>query len=108
MDGERALPQAVAAGLYRITQEALGNVVKHSGTLEATVRLELNGERACLEIEDHGLGFDPQTALGQHGHLGLVGMVEQAREIGWKVCIESRPGLGTCVRVEEEPLRGRA
>jgi signal transduction histidine kinase len=108
IDGEPALPQAVAAGLYRITQEALGNVVKHSGTLQATVRLKLNGVLACLEIEDHGLGFDPQVALGQRGHLGLVGMVEQAHEIGWNLCIESRPGLGTSIRVEERPLVRRA
>jgi signal transduction histidine kinase len=108
VDGERALPEAVAASLYRIAQEALANVVKHSGTLEAIVHLKLNGDLACLEIEDHGLGFAPQAALGQRGHLGLAGMAEQAREIGWNLSIESRPGLGTCVRVEENPMEGRA
>ncbi len=107
VDGERALPEAVAAGLYRIAQEALANVVKHSGTLEATVRLRLGGDRACLEIEDHGLGFDPQAALGQHGHLGLASMGEQAREIGWNLAVDSRPGLGTRIRVEENPSGGQ-
>ena len=106
VDGEQALPETVAAGLYSIAQEALANVVKHSGTLEATVRLKLGGDRAYLEIEDHGLGFDPQAALGQLGHLGLAGMAEQAREIGWNLAVDSRPGLGTRIRVEEKRAEG--
>jgi signal transduction histidine kinase len=105
--GERALPEAVAAGLFGIIQEALANVVKHSGTLEATVRLKLNGDLARLEVEDPGLGFAPQAALDRRGHLGLAGMAEQAREIGWNLSIESRPGLGTCIRADENPVEGR-
>ena len=97
---ERALPATVATGLYRIVQEALVNVVKHAGTHQATVRLNLDGNPASLEIIDHGLGFDPQAALGQRGHLGLAGMAEQAREIGWHLGVDSRPGRGTCIRVE--------
>ena len=103
MNGERALPEAVASGLYRIVQEALTNVAKHSGTREATLRLNLVSDLACLEIEDHGLGFSPQAGLGQRGHLGLDGMAERAREIGWNLSIDSRPGLGTRIRVEESP-----
>jgi len=106
--GERALPDAVAAGLYRIAQEALANVVKHSGTHAATVRLNLAGGASFLEVEDGGLGFDPQVALGQRGHLGLAGMDERAREIGWSLSIESRPGCGTRIRVEENPPGGAA
>jgi signal transduction histidine kinase len=106
VDGERALPEAEAAGLYRIAQEALANVVKHSGTHQATVRLNLAGEASFLEVEDGGLGFDPQVALGQRGHLGLAGMAERAREIGWSLSIESRPGRGTRIRVEENPAGG--
>ena len=108
VDGERALPDAVAAGLYRIAQEALANVVKHSGIHEATVRLNLAEGASFLEVEDGGLGFDPQVALGQRGHLGLAGMDERAREIGWSLSIESRPGCGTRIRVEENPPGGAA
>jgi signal transduction histidine kinase len=97
---EMALPEAVATGLYRIVQEALVNVVKHAGTCQATVRLNLGGNPASLEIIDHGLGFDPQAALGQRGHLGLAGMAEQAREMGWNLAVDSRPGRGTRIRVE--------
>jgi signal transduction histidine kinase len=107
MNGKRVLTEAVTAGLYRIVQEALTNVVKHAGTLQATVRLSLVGETSCLEIEDGGLGFDSQAALSQQGHLGLAGMAERAREIGWNLAIDSRPGLGTRIRVEENPLGGQ-
>jgi signal transduction histidine kinase len=107
MDGERTLGEAAAAGLYRIAQEGLTNVAKHAGTCEVTIRLNLGGDLACLEIEDRGLGFDPQAAFSQQGHLGLAGMAERAREIGWDLAIDSRPGLGTRIRVEESPLGGR-
>jgi two-component system sensor histidine kinase UhpB len=107
MDGERTLGEAAAAGLYRIAQEGLTNVAKHAGTCEVTIRLNLVGDLASLEIEDRGLGFDPQAAFSQQGHLGLAGMAERAREIGWDLAIDSRPGLGTRIRVEESPLGGR-
>jgi signal transduction histidine kinase len=108
MAGERAFPEAVAAGLFRIAQEALANVVKHSGTHEAIVRLNLAGGASFLEVEDGGLGFDPQVALGRRGHLGLAGMDERAREIGWSLSIESQPGSGTRIRAEENPPGGAA
>jgi signal transduction histidine kinase len=96
---ERTLSETVAEGLYSIAHEALINVSKHSGTCEAIVRLNLGRHDSCLEIEDHGLGFNPQAALDQRGHLGLAGMFERADEIGWHLAIESRPGKGTRIRV---------
>jgi signal transduction histidine kinase len=106
VSGELALAEAVAGGLYRIAQEALTNVAKHAGTQQATVRLDLTPATSFLEIEDHGLGFDPQSASSQRGHLGLAGMAERARELGWKLSIESQRGRGTRVRIEENPPRG--
>jgi signal transduction histidine kinase len=106
VSGERGPPEAVVAGLYRIAQEALTNVAKHAGTEQATVRLNLPPGALFLEIEDHGLGFDPQLALSQRDHLGLAGMAERARELGWKLSIDSQPGHGTRVRVEENPPGG--
>jgi len=106
VNGERVLPDPVAAGLYRIAQEALTNVARHAGTQQATVRLDLVGETSLLEIEDGGLGFDPQVASSQRGHLGLAGMAERAREIGWRLSVESRPSHGTRVRVAENPPGG--
>lgn len=103
VNGELALSEAVAGGLYHITQEALTNVAKHAGTQQATVRLDLTPKTSFLEIEDHGLGFDPQSASSQRGHLGLAGMAERAQELGWKLSIESQPGHGTRIHVEENP-----
>ena len=101
-DIRRALPEPVAEGVYHIAQEALTNVARHAGTGQAAVRLNLADGASFLEVEDSGLGFDPQVALGQRGHLGLAGMAERAREIGWRLSVESRPGHGTRVRVEEK------
>ena len=102
--GERALPRPVVAGLYSIVHEALVNVTKHSGSDEAFVRLNLSGNGSCLEIEDHGVGFDPQLVWNQPGHLGLAGMSERAREIGWSLTVDSQRGRGTRIRlVEEQP-----
>jgi signal transduction histidine kinase len=94
------LSEAVATGLYSIVHEALINVAKHSGVCDATVRLILNRQLSCLEIEDHGAGFDPDTAKKRSVHFGLVGMGERAREIGWELSIVSRPGQGTYIRAE--------
>jgi signal transduction histidine kinase len=102
--GERSLPGPVAAGLYSIVHEALVNVAKHSRSEKAFVRLDLSGDGSCLEIEDHGIGFDPQTVWNQPGHLGLAGMSERAREIGWSLTVHSQLGRGTRIRlIEEQP-----
>jgi hypothetical protein len=45
-------------------------------------------EFTLLEIEDRGLGFDPQLVMSQRGHLGLAGMAERARELGWSLSVE--------------------
>jgi signal transduction histidine kinase len=98
---DQALPEPVADGLYRIVQEALANVVKHAGTSQASVRLNMSKGDLCLEIEDHGLGFDPQIALRQRGHFGLASMAERARELGYNLTIDSRAGEGTRIRIAE-------
>lgn len=103
VNGDRALPGPVAIGLYAIVQEALNNVARHARTGQAIVRLNLADPRACLEIEDQGPGFDPGTALGERGHLGLASMADRAQEIGWNLVIDSVYGRGTRIRVEERP-----
>ncbi|HEU0295231.1 MAG TPA: sensor histidine kinase [Anaerolineales bacterium] len=103
---ERTLSEAETLGLYAIAHEALTNVIKHSGVRQATIRLNLEAKESCLEIEDHGLGFEPQTASGQPGHLGLAGMSERAQEIGWKLCVESQPGQGTRILVTQNQPGG--
>jgi len=104
--GEGTLPEKIAAGLYSIAHEALINVSKHSGICEATVRLNVDRDHCCLEIEDHGQGFNPEATFDQRGHLGLAGMSERAREIGWNLSVVSRPGQGTLIRMAGNPSGG--
>ncbi len=99
--GEETLAEVETLGLYSIVREALTNVVKHSGVNKAIVRLNLSEDAFCLEIEDRGLGFDPQTTSNQRGHLGLAGMSERAREIGWKLSVESKKDQGTRILVTQ-------
>ncbi|MEW6030380.1 MAG: sensor histidine kinase [Chloroflexota bacterium] len=102
IQGEKILSEAETLGLVGIVNEALTNVVKHSGAREAIVRLNLN-DSSALEIEDHGQGFDPQAVSNQRGHLGLAGMSERAREIGWTLSVESEKGRGTKISVTQNP-----
>ena len=100
VSGERELPAAAAEGLCHIVQEALNNVVKHAGVTEAFVRLELT-RPARLLVADQGAGFDPTVALARAGRLGLAGMAERSRELGWRLTCDSAPGAGTRITVEE-------
>jgi signal transduction histidine kinase len=74
----RAVPEETALCLYRIAQEALHNVVKHSGGTAARVELAMDGGELRLAIVDDGVGFDPET-IHANGSLGLVSMSERAR-----------------------------
>jgi signal transduction histidine kinase len=99
---EKELSEPVVTGLYRIAQEALNNVARHAGTSEAVVRLNLEGQPAYLEVEDRGRGFEKDRLVPQLNHMGLAGMEERARELGWQLQVDSQPGRGTRVRVEEK------
>lgn len=101
-----ALPPELAVCLYRIAQEALRNVVKHSGAGRAEVTLLGNGVTLALEILDDGRGFDPGVARGKGG-LGLVSMRERALHVAGELVIGSRPSEGTRIAVSV-PLGGAA
>jgi signal transduction histidine kinase len=94
----QVVPQDTALCLYRIAQEALHNVVKHSGGTVARVELAMEGSELRLAIDDDGVGFDPQ-AMRANGSLGLVGMGERARFVHGRLSIESHAGKGTRVEV---------
>jgi signal transduction histidine kinase len=82
--------------LYRITQEALANVVRHAEATAVEVSLAMNGGKAVLTIRDNGRGM-PQPANPQS--LGLLGIRERAELLGGSVVIDSRPGDGTMIMV---------
>jgi signal transduction histidine kinase/ligand-binding sensor domain-containing protein len=83
--------------LYRIVQECLNNIVKHSGATEAGVRITKSLHMVVIEIEDNGQGFDPQTNSATAGAtgLGLKDIAERARILNGIHQIDSVPGKGT-------------
>jgi PAS domain S-box-containing protein len=85
---------SVALCLYRVGQEALRNVVKHSGASSATVTLVGCLDSISLEVCDMGNGFDSALVAGQGG-LGLVSMRERLRLVEGELTIDSRPAAGT-------------
>lgn len=84
--------------LYRVAQEALANVRKHSGARHVRVETSDHGGGALVRIVDDGVGFDP-SRQGPAGHLGLAAMRERADEIGGWITVESAPGRGTTVSI---------
>lgn len=101
---ERMDPR-VEEAIYRITQEALTNVRKHSESKQVRVELDRLNDRVHLEIRDWGRGFTPRN--GATVTYGLKGMAERARIVGGLCKIESRPGDGTRV-VADLPYQVRA
>jgi two-component system, NarL family, sensor kinase len=95
--GGRPLPTRLEAGLYRIAQEALTNVVRHAQARRAAVHLITTPDYAQLMIQDDGRGFD--VAQIPVAHHGLIGMQERARLLGGTLELRSQPDRGTRVQV---------
>jgi signal transduction histidine kinase len=97
---DRPLPEHTGIALYRIAQEALQNVVKHSGARSARIELRCDATRALLRVSDDGHGFSSSTARADDpasSSYGLRSMAERAELIGGRLTIASRPGIGTTV-----------
>ena len=95
---DRLAPE-VETALYRIAQEALTNVAKHSRARRVEVILERRSDCVLLILEDDGVGFEPAQTGGAGQGYGLVGMQERAALVGARVQIESTPGKGTTIFV---------
>ncbi len=95
--GQPAMPADVRISFYRIAQEALHNVAKHSGASQATVALHAQPGNVTLCIRDNGSGFDLDTVSPDR--MGLRIMRERAEAIGARLSIESNPGMGTWITV---------
>ncbi len=100
VSGEPHLSELEAKRLFRISQEALNNVVKYAQTDKAWLILRFEGGRAFLQVEDQGIGFDPETLTTAQDHIGLAGMQERVDAMGGLLTINSLPGQGTRVMVE--------
>jgi signal transduction histidine kinase len=97
--GER-FPHEVETMLYRVAQEGLTNVVKHSRATRVSLVLERRGGNLSVILEDDGDGFEIETVLvspEKTKRLGLRGMRERVGRLGGTLEIESSPGAGTCL-----------
>jgi PAS domain S-box-containing protein len=92
----QALPREISLCLYRVLQEALQNVVKHSVSRHAHVSLNGHINTIDLTVMDSGAGFHPHEAMRGPG-LGLTSMNERLKVIGGQLSIESQPGRGTMI-----------
>ena len=95
----RAVDSAVAIHVYRILQEALSNVARHSGAREAWVRLYFKPDTLTLDVEDHGRGFDSARQRPAAGGLGVVTMRERAALISGTIAFQRPAEGGTLVRL---------
>jgi len=98
---ERPSPE-VEITLFRLVQEGVTNILRHSNATEAEIQLELVQQQLRLIIEDNGVGFDPEKemAIDRQNGWGLNGMNERAELIGGTMSVVSKIGMGTRLSVE--------
>jgi nitrate/nitrite-specific signal transduction histidine kinase len=94
------LDAAVEQALFRITQEAVTNVVRHARASTVTVAIGRSGDTVSLDVIDYGQGFDPDHQAISSRRLGLVSMRERAADLGGSLTITSAAGRGTTVHAE--------
>ena len=100
---EHRLSEEVAIALFRVTQEALRNVWRHSGATSAEITFEFSDKITRIIVSDNGKGFKLTGNLGdlaKHGKLGLAGMQERVQLVGGTISVQSEPGKGTTITVE--------
>jgi signal transduction histidine kinase len=92
------LPVDIASCFYRVSQEALHNVLKHAQASQVRLKLSVSADGLHLSIHDNGVGFDSEAGLSRPG-IGIVSMKERVRLVQGEFSINSRPGHGTELRV---------
>jgi signal transduction histidine kinase len=96
------LPSHVETLLFRISQEAVSNIIRHAGARKVSIRLWSEEGNVWLEIKDDGRGFDIEKTVGgavYRNQLGLLGIQERVSLVGGGMEVESARGSGTCLRV---------
>ena len=104
--GDVALDPLISTAVFRIFQESLTNVARHSGAACASVSLTFDDSDLVLEVHDDGIGISPAN-MSSHRSIGLAGMRERAHMVGGAVSISSAAGAGTTVLVKI-PIRPEA
>jgi len=96
------IPLPIATCLFKVAQEALRNVIRHTTAKKVDILLEQNSTHTIMVIRDDGEGFatKPQfTQLAHEGHFGLVGMLERIQVCNGQLEVESTPGNGASIVV---------
>ena len=91
--------QSISTAVFRIVQETLTNVIRHSKATRVDVKLGKTDNTLVLEAEDNGKGIDAEK-VSSRSSFGLMGMRERARFLGGNINILVIPGKGTTVKVE--------
>jgi two-component system, NarL family, sensor histidine kinase UhpB len=99
-----SFPDDVPLCFYRIVQEGLNNIIKHSDAERCEITLRGTDETICLAVKDKGVGFDPDEVRSKSG-LGLASMRERVQLVRGNLAIDSKPGKGTIIQVSI-PLKG--
>lgn len=101
LNGDYTLPAAVEIALYRIAQESLTNILRHSKAKRVEIELQKTPLGVCLRIDDDGEGFDPDQIPHHAGqtHLGLISIRERAEMLGGSLMVYSAQGSGTSIQV---------
>lgn len=97
------LVPAMEQSVYRVAQEALANVAKHTSAQHLSVQLVQNNGRLTLQVADDGGGFELDRVNAAH-HFGLKGMRERAEMVGGVLSVTSQPGSGTTVQLVIEGI----
>ncbi len=97
----RPLPEVIEENLLRIAQEALTNVIKHSGATAAEIQLDYGPRNVVMLVKDNGKGFVMSACTGpSQGHFGLLGISERIKRIRGEAVFNSAPDTGTTVRIQ--------
>ena len=97
---EHRLSTVLETTTYRIVQEALTNIARHSGASAAVVTVAADDRLLHVEISDRGRGFDTAAALAKHNSIGLAGLAERVHLAGGTLELFSRAGQGTRIHAE--------
>lgn len=96
----RRLPRSLEHLVYRLVQECLNNVARHSAARHVNIQVRFADKQLVVQVEDDGVGFDVKAALAKRDSFGLAGMRERVAWHGGRYHIQSRPGHGAKIRIE--------
>jgi len=96
---DELLSKADEINVYRIVQECVSNIVRHSGAIEALVAISKDGEALLIHIEDNGKGFAPDDNGSRPRGFGLTGISERTKMLTGTYKINSAPGQGTRITI---------